>query len=845
MSALPADLSLPALDYSQPTYGHDELFTRQGEARPAWHYLLPALAALGPTALRQRQDAIRREFHLNGVSSPVGDADRPRPWALDPIPLPLHSEDWQQLERGLMQRAELLSLVLADLYGPRALIRSGLIPAELVLSHPSYLRPLHGAFDRHESRQHDLPLPLYAADVVRDEQGQWRVIADHSQGLTGVGFALENRVVLSRVMPSLFRDAQVHRLAAFFRSLRQLLMQMAWRHSPDVRIVMLTPGPHSPAYFEHGYLAKYLGYTLVEGADLMSRDGRIALKTLDGLQPVDVILRLADDCFCDPLELRPDGFCGPAGLVQAVRSQQVAVVNPLGSGVLENPAWMAFLPQLAQHFLGQPLHLNSPASYWCGCKSHRDFVLDHLDQLLLRPTTRGDGHAVWGGTLSSHQLRQWRERICHQPYRYVAQELVARATAPVLMHQRLHAAPLTLRSFLIADGRGGYQAMPGALARVSGGPFPAAARGLSKDVWVLASEPERHLTLVPSVDQGPFYAMERGELPSRVAENLFWLGRYTERAEGTLRLLRTVMSDLVESDGRETYASCRRALLQAVTRVTDSRPGFFNPHTVADQELRTLTIDRRRLGSLAAIFNGLSYTMRSVRDRISPDVWRVFSELEDQFNALYSHPHMALSDLVEELHRALTRFAAFTGLMQDSMVHGQGWHFLMIGRRLERAVYLIELFDELLTPLRPDDAFLLEQLLKITDSLMAYRRRFRTQPHIQGFLVLLIHDETNPRALAYQLAELFNAIQQLPLQNNDAPFSASERRLALEALARIRLVSSNELATSDANQRTRLAELLSHLKKLMPLLSDAITGSYFSHADQPQLLVRYRKEQAL
>ncbi len=846
MSALPESLP-PVLDYQPPSYGYDELFDRQGNANPAWHYLRSALASLGIAPLAQRQDLIRREFHLNGVSYPTEGAVAQRPWALDPIPLPLHSEDWQRLERGLMQRAELFNLILADIYDARSLLRNGLVPPELVLSHPAYLRPLHGSLTRRDGRNGDSVLPLYAADVVRNERGNWYVLADHAQGMPGLGFALENRMVLSRVLPSLFRDAQVHRLAAFFRSLRHLLMQMPWRHSNDVRIVLLTPGTSSPAYFEHGYLAKYLGYTLVEGADLISRDGRIALKTLDGLQPVDVILRMADDYLCDPLELRPDGFCGPAGLVQAVRSQQVAILNPLGSGILESPAWMAFLPQLAQHFLGQPLHLDSPPSYWCGLKHHRDFVLDHLDQLMIRPTVRGDSAGVWGGQLSSQQLIEWRRRILHSPHLFVAQEVVSHSTAPILLDQRLQPAPLTLRSFLIADGRGGYQAMPGALARVSNGPYYTAGRGISKDVWVLASEPERHLTLVNTMDTGPFYAMERGELPSRVAENLFWLGRYTERAEGALRLLRTVMRCIAETDGRDMNTDQRTALLQAVTRVTGTRPGFFEARNVkqSENELRSLTVDRRRVGSLANTFNGLSYSMRSVRDRISPDMWRVFTELEDQFNALYGSPPLPLSELIEELNRALTRFAAFTGLMQDSMVHGQGWHFLMIGRRLERAVYLIELFDELLIPVRHDDAALLEQLLKIADSLMAYRRRFRTQPQMQGFIVLLIHDETNPRALAYQLAEIYADIQQLPLQNNDAPFSAPERRFALEALTRIRLVSSNELLTADANQNTRLAELFNHLKKLMPMLSDALTGSYFSHADQPQLLVRYRKEQAL
>ncbi len=844
----------PALmGYGPSVQRHDEVCSSSGEPRPHWRHLMAALATLGPGELEERRREINRLLRDNGVTySAYGDSDNHRHWQLDPVPFTVASDEWRTIERGLSQRAELLNLVVQDLYGPRELLRKGLLPPELIFAHPGFLRACDG-LENSTPRS----LTLYAADLARGVDGGFHVIGDRSQMLPGVGYALENRLVLSRVWPSLFRDSHVHRLALFFRTLRTTLQGAAWRRSDDTRIVLFSPGPSSPHYFEHAFLANYLGYTLVEGADLLLRDGRIWLKTLDGLRPVDVLLRYVDDWDCDPLELRPDSPLGVAGLLRALRTKQVAVVNPLGCGVLDNPALMAFLPALAQHFFGHTLQLPSPVTYWCGLAKHRDHVLAHLGELVIRPTTRGaKSQAILGRSLDHQARAALTAAIQAQPHRFVAQEEVVRSTAPLFAHETLTPKPITLRTFLVASGDS-YAVMPGGLTRVSTGLTAGIFDSpISKDTWVMASEPERQLTLLPPPRLQALFVDDQGELPSRVAENLYWLGRYAERAEGISRLLRAVTFHRLALEDRELDApgGCLATLLMALTTLTATQPGFVGEGAEQrlaqpEEELLAVFLDTRRPGSLAAVLQALMYAARSVRDRISPDIWRVFTAIDDRLSRLRlqwraKQPHPTANDTLEELDALLTSFAAFTGLAVDNMVHGQGWRFLTLGRRLERARQSAHLLEACLATVSADEASLLEQLLKIFDSLMTYRSRYRTQVQTQGLLELLLQDEANPRSTGYQLRRIQGEIQHLPGHDTrgSKTFKAPEQRLALEILTRLRLASSEELVRVEGGERRQLRALLEHLGRQLPALSDALTNSYFSHADQPQPLVRFERE---
>ena len=853
-SSAPLDNIDPLAQYRFPEGSFDEMCLPAGQLRPHWEYLARSLQAMGPAELMRRSRDARHQLRDNGVTyNAYGDPQgQDRAWELDPIPLLITSEEWRSIEQGLVQRAELLRLLLADLYGPQTVLQKGILPPELIYSHPGFLRPCHPMKAPHDRYQ----LPLYTADLARMPDGSLSVIGDRSQTSPGAGYALENRIVLSRVLPSLFRDSQVHRLALYFRTLRTTLMNMAWRDSDNTRIVVLSAGSRSETYFEHAYLAKYLGYTLVEGADLTVRDGRVWLKSLDGLQPVDVILRCVDDAYCDPLELRPNSFSGVAGLLQAARLRNVAIANPLGSGVLENSALKVFMPALAQYFMGEDLLLRSPQTYWCGFKQAREHVLAHLHRLVIKSTVRIPGAAtIYGHLLGKKELNALRQRICAQPYRYVGQEAVPPATIPVFAGGALEPRQMILRSFLVATAED-YMVMPGGLTRVSTGPEapiePVQSGGISKDTWVLASEPEKRLTLVQR-EPAPGFVIRQGELSSRVAENLFWLGRYAERSESIIRLLRAIFLQLLEPDDDTSQLqnrTCLYSLLRAATYLTETYPGFVdNEALLADpsDELLSIFLDKSRAGSLASNLNALLYAARTVRDRISPDIWRVFNEIDEglqlqtQPNFTGSHRE-TLNSALDALNDLLTAFAAFSGLAMDSMIHGQGWKFLMIGRRLERAQQLLPLLRTTLAGVTEDDGMLLERLLNICDSLMTYRSRYRTQVQVQATLELLLQDESNPRALSYQLKHIHDDIRDLPRQDQALGYKIPEQRLALEALSQVRLADTTELIQIDENLRPHLHQLLMRLSDLLPRLSNALNSSYFSHAEQPQQLIRFGTE---
>ena len=822
----------------------DEMCVNDNQIRPYWEYLIQSLKTLGKRELELRLQEAHRLLRDNGVTYNVfGDPQgRDRTWQLDPIPLLISSEEWATIERGLIQRAELMNLLVADLYGPRRTIQNSLLPIEFIANFPGFLRPCHGInFPKHHH------LLLYAVDLIRSPDGRFWAIADRTQAPAGAGYALENRLVMSRILPRLFRDSHVHRLALFFRTLRTTLAELSGHQ--DHRIVLLSSGPEDETYFEHAYLAKYLGYTLVQGADLTVREGKVRLKTLDGLQPVDVILRRVDDLLCDPLELDPNSYSGVAGLTQAVRMRNVVIANPLGMGVLENPGWLAFINPLAQYFLGEELLIPSPTAWWCGQPLACDHVLTHLDKLVIKSIQPGKT-AIHGQFLNEHQREQLRKQIRAKPQWFVGIEEPPRSTAPIFIAGHLEPRQVILRSFLVSC-HNHYQVMPGGLTRVSANSDSLYAvdqsENLTKDTWVLASEPVAQLTLLPSVQ--PIIRFEgQRELPSRVAENLFWLGRYAERTEGTIRLLRTVSFYLSEPYDFQTpqHDACLQTLLRAVTYLTQTYPGFVGDGAevalaMPEKELLSVFLDKNRFGSLSSTLQSLLNAARSVRDRISLDLWHVISDIDEQLQSLQQSTSLRIDDLLDELDNLIHALAAFAGFSIENITHEMGWHFLLIGRRLERATQSTYLLQALLTHVIADDAVLLEYLLVITDSLLTYRRRYRSQVQVNAVLELVLQSESNPRSVGYQLESLQRHIKELP--RHDVPYHSAEERLILEALTQLRLADVDQLASvSDNYLRPALNQLLLKLGQSLASLSNALSNSYFSHAEQPRQLVRFGTE---
>jgi len=835
MTAMPDSLAATApslLAGYRPTAAYDECVTPDGTIRPHWRPLLAALETLGAGEFGQRQREARRMLREHGATYNVYDDPQTaeRLWPLDPVPLLMPSAEWQVIEHGLVQRAELLELILADLYGPQTLLRRGLLPPEVVFAHGGYARPCGGV-----PAPGGRALPLYAADLARLADGSLCVLGDRAQAPSGVGYALENRTVLARVVPSLFRDAHVHRLPPFLRRLRALLADLAPAGQEAPHAVLLTPGPGNETFFEHAFLAGELGCTLAQGDDLTVRDQRLWLRTLEGLRPVDVVVRRVDGGFCDPLELRPDSLLGTPGLLQAARAGRVALLNPLGASAVENPALMPFLPGLARALLGEDLALPSVPTWWCGDDSARAHVLDNLAAMVVKPI---DPHVseriVFGDALDAAARAALLDRIAARPHAFVGQARVALSTAPVWINDRLEPRAMVLRAFLAAE-RDGYAVMPGGLCRVAPTPDTLVVSnqhgGVSKDVWVLASEPERDTGLLLPAAR-PLPVVRGGqEVPGRVADNLYWVGRYAERAEGAARLLREALRRVVDLDAAP-YDPYLPPLLRAVTAATATYPGFVGAGAAErlaapGAELRAVCFSASRCGGVRFNLDALGRAARAVRDRFSPDTWRVLGALPREF----AEP-LTLDDALAQLDRLLMLLAAFGGLSADSLSRGQRWRFLEIGRRLERGLGTIGLLRALCLSGGAAGAVPWDALLAVADASITYRRRYRAAADAGAVLDLLIDDESNPRALIYQLARLETLLD--GLAGAAAPDRGVERERVRAALAEVRRGAA---AGGRALDRA-LDESLGRVATLLAEAAEALAASYFARGARPQQLVR-------
>jgi len=801
-----------------------------GSVRPHCERFVGSIEGLGRHELVSRWENAKRTIRDNGVTYNVyGDPQGvDRPWTLDMMPFLMPPEEWSRLEVALLQRTRLLNAVLADLYGPQRLVRERRLPPSLVLGNPAFLRPCHGI-----PVPKGLHLHLHAVDLARSPDGQWAALGDRTQAPSGAGYTLENRIVLSRSLPEAFRDCQVQRLAPFFRAQRDTLIGLAPRDTP--RVVLLTPGPLNETYFEHAYLARYLGFTLVEGGDLTVRDRRVFIKTLDGLRPVDVIFRRLDDSYCDPLELRGDSTLGVAGLVEAARCGNVAIANALGSGVVESPAFAPFLPTLCRDLLGEELKLPSVPVHWCGDAAERDYVLANLDRLVVkRAFPSHTGQPVFGRIATPGQRAALADEIRATPEHFVGQDEVRLSRAPVWFAQRMEPRPLVLRVYVAAAGDS-FVVMPGGLTRVAGdGEVPIVSMqrgGGSKDTWVMSDRPVSAVSLLAP----PSVAIRRerrgGDLPSRVADSLFWLGRNAERAEHTVRLLRAIVACLTDEDTHQDTPELV-ALLHVLVDL-DLLPARLRerlPLRELEQDLMLLLFKQsnNQVGMRRTLAE-LRRNASAVRDRLSADTWRILNQLRQDFRL--RHGRIQLDDVLLHLNRMIADLAAFSGMEMENMTRGHGWRFLDIGRRLERSVNMARLLETTVTAV-PAPPAMLAPLLDIADSAMTYRRRYFAQPQLPPVLDLLLADGTNARSLAFQVAVLTDHVEHLP-RDKAAPSPTREQRQVADVAELLAAADLDALGQPDPHGTYEpLALLLRAIDERLRALSDTITHYYFSHAEQ-------------
>ena len=780
---------LPLLAGYAPRPGvADELFDRAGRMRPVWAPFIAHLATLKPEGVATRfarGDQYLRDAGVYFRQYSAGPAQE-RAWPLSHIPVLLADADWDRICAGLTQRAELLEKVMADLYGPARLVRDGHLPAELLARNPQWLRPMVGVKPASGHYLHHL-----AFEIGRSPDGSWFVLGDRAQAPSGAGFALENRMASQRIFSDQFPRANVRRLAGFFRAFREAMDDLA---GPGRRSAILTPGPNNDTYYEHTYIARYLGLSLLEGEDLLVQDGQAMVRTVNGLEPLGLLWRRIDGEFADPLELNESSQIGTPGLIEALRRGTLSLVNALGSGVIEAQAMMAFLPRIAQVLLDEPLKMPNIATWWCGQAKERAHVAAHAERMMIGaamdcalPFAAG-GSIELGTQLQQAGVETLEDWIARDGARLVGQEAVTLSTTPVYAEGRLVPHPMTIRVFA-ARTAAGWTFMPGGYARIGKSEDTTAlamqAGGSVADVWIVSAKPVVTDSLVA---QGAFERAAPGILPSRAADNLYWLGRYVERTEGAVRLLRAYHRRLAEAGDPE------------------------DPRLKTIAEFLTfigIGLDRPMPETLLHLLSAARGSAAKVRDRFAPDGWAALNDLARSAARLSSRVE-AGDDAAHAMGILLRKLSGFSGLVHENMYHHAGWRFLGLGRAQERADGLLMMLGTFADPKAVPGA--LEIAVEVGDSVMTHQRRYRFGPSRETVMDLLVLEENNPRAVLHQIALMRRHLARLPQAGTGGRLTVLERVL-LTIDTDLRVAGPSDL------DGTKLADLRSRLGEVWELLT--------------------------
>jgi len=812
----------------------DELALPNGKISPHWQKLANAYEKMGLSKMNQHYGEVAQQLRENGVTYNIhGDPDgMNRPWNLDPIPMMISAEDWAIVEAGLIQRARLLNYVLSDIYGNRSLITNGLLPFELIYNHRGFLR----AADKIKL-EGPHQLILSSCDLARGPNGKMWVLHDRVDAPSGAGYTFENRSAMTRIFPELIRENQVRKISNYYQILKNTLINLSYKNKENPRIVLLSPGPLNETYFEHAYVASLLGFTLALGGDLTVSDGYVWLKTIKGLEKVDVIIRRVDDVYCDPLYFRNDSHLGVVGLMEAVRQKKVTVINPLGSRILENPGLLAFLPGICRHLLDEELILPSVATWWCGQKEAKEYVLSRVHELVIRNIYRSnEAPSIYGGELSKMELERLKAKIKAHPYMYVGQERVNYSTTPSLINGKLSARNSIFRSYTVADSETqGYYVMPGGLSRSSAkeGVFLISNQtgGISKDTWVLGKKSD---SVEPKSGIKPNLIKVETVLPSRTGEHLFWQGRYLERAANTVRLVRMALKTYNEMDDSVAIEKdvVLSTLLKTLTELTFSHPGFFAPKNLEDpeKELKGLVIDSTKLGSIAQSIQAFLANSYAVRDRLSLDTWRILDTISEEVQSM-NKEDVSLQDIYHGLDNLIIKLMAFAGLNLDNMTREPTWSLLNIGRFVESATNNCVILKSMLGQsfdTEDKNKTIMEYTLRCSESLVTYRYQYRSTLMLEGILNLLLLDETNPRSLVFQISSIDAHIQEIPQIGISVGLSAVRKTL-LTALTKVRLCEVKTLVELDkeSDEYSNLVEFLSEIIELLNEVSNKIFETYF------------------
>ena len=835
VSALAASLALPA------SAGHFDELRVNGQAEqalaPQWEQFFDHLGFDGFGDLNRRRQMLEQQLRDNGVTYNVyaDEHSQQRPWALDLFPMILTPQDWAAIESGVLQRTRLLDRMMADIYGPQQLLRNALIPTALVQGQPGYLRPMQGV-----TPPGDTWLHIAAFDLARGPDGQWWIVSHRTQAPSGLGYLLENRVVIARQFPKAFSEMRVQRLAASYKALMQGLTQLSPK-GREARIALLTPGPYNETYFEHAYLARYLGLNLVEGSDLTVRDRRVFLKTLNGLEPVDILIKRLDDQWLDPLELRSDSALGVPGIMQAVRAGHVLLANAPGSALLESSALLGFLPAISEHLLGEPLALPSLATWWCGEAASLQSGLPLIKQSVVKSTWPSRGReAIIGPSLKPSGVEQLTGRIVRQPDEYTLQAYLPLSQQPTWRGSDIAPRPAMLRVFALADGPQSWRVLPGGMVRLAplGQQIASMQRGgSSADCWVLTDGEVDRTSLLTSAPSTLSVALQKRLITSRSAENLFWLGRYTERAENSLRLARTALRCLQgEDEGTPELLKWLSVCAKTNGLVLPTVPDAHQSPRVFERSLVAMLSAESKAHSVGYNLHALRLAANNVRERLSQEqrnlIERAETEFAAQMQGLSQEDDLASQEALEVLEETSELLSAITGAQTDRMMRDDGWRMLSIGRHIERLATLSNALAEGLQTGAAYENSGFEALLAFFDSTITFHAQYQQRRDLVALLDLLVTQRDNPRSLAWVLSTLRSRLKKLP----SVPTGGADRLLAglpdPESWDLIAL--SGELSGPAGQQSAYLAllEMLQSCTQSAFDLSDRLGHYYFSHADR-------------
>lgn len=817
----------------------DEMVDKNRQCRPYWQAFCDHIERVGIEGLKARQSEIDWSLEENGVTYNVYDTPEgisKRRWSLDPIPFVVTKTEWDGVVKGLRQRAKLFDLMLRDIYGDQHMIRQGILPAEVVFAHKGFAPEV---FDF--GSKSNFELFFYATDMARGPDGKFWVVNDRIQAPSGLGYAVENRLSMNIIAKSLFPDVHTRRLVGFIDEMKAMFDRLCG--GDRSKAGLLTPGPHNETYFEHAYLSSLLDINLVQGEDLLAKDGALWLKNLSGLSPINTLLRRVDDRYCDPLELRNDSRLGVAGLLDAARRENLTMVNPIGSAVLENLGFNPFMKNIAKFFLDEELILPQIATWWCGQPGELKYVLENLDKLIIKHIDRMESAEIYSGRkMDEAQRSALRKRLRATPHLYVAQEEIGFSTVPFFTGEAIEPRNAVVRSFAFKRGSS-YWVMNGGLVRVATqkDAFLVSNQkgGTSKDLWIV-SDKEEHTPSNP-FDQLPCSDASIDEIPTRRAENLFWLGRYLARSIATTRLIRYTVKRQINIYREESKVSTdvQHLLLWAITHMTMTYPGFLDErdaeHRLDDpmKEIVSVLKDGYRTGSLSFTLMMLSNANASIKNLLGIEAWKLFDKLQDEWQEFRRVKTRLNRKIVNEMDKLHIYLLAYKELVEESIFHEQGLVVYEIGYRIESVLLFISKARSLLC-LRKEKTTeyeLLEAMLNTCECFNVYRAQYRSALQLDNVLAFLFFNAQYPKSLVYQTRELLSQLKALPKSRTD--LMACETPV-FEALSRLEKESVESLVQAGESDGvyTALETMLSDISDLFMEASDEFTKTYFTHYDE-------------